>query len=88
MTLDELMEMVTPYVISETLEGLGKAKIILDEFYDAHPEEFTSEENNRLHKFRASLMSQMGDLLPDRRPYNDDEDDGILTIRIPAGKQH
>lgn len=90
MPFDELMELTRPYRMFETIAGLGKAKIIIDEYSDAHPEAFTREEIVKLHRISNWLLIDIGNLaskLPDVPGFpNEDENDGIPTLVIPAGE--
>jgi hypothetical protein len=90
MNFEELLEKTKSYRMSENLEDLIKAKIMLDEH---SPENFSQEENQKIGDISARLMREIGDIFIKRRGENfvaednDTEDSGIFTIRIPAGRK-
>jgi hypothetical protein len=87
----ELMELTRPYRTSETLEELGEAKRIIDEFSDLQPESFTEEEHAKITRISVRLMREIENLIqlkygPPSFEGEDDEDDPDV-IYIPAGRK-
>jgi hypothetical protein len=87
-TFDELLDLVEPYSTSDVLEDLIKAKIMLDE---NSTENFTQDEKYKIGEISARLMGEIGDILEERRDdsfaIEEEDDDDLNTIRIPAGRK-
>jgi hypothetical protein len=87
MTFNELLNLASQYESTGTLDGLGKAKCIIDNLIKDYGDKITAKERERLAETSARLVSEIGDLLPWAGDDDeDDDDDGIVTIVVPAGK--
>jgi hypothetical protein len=83
MTFEELLDLIEPYSMAGTLEGLGEAKRILHE----HADKFSGEEREKIGEISSRLMGEMSDLLPELPDDGEEDDDDIPTIFIPAGRK-
>jgi hypothetical protein len=87
MTFDELLDLIEPYSMSDTIEDLGEAKRILHE----NAEKFKGEEREKIAQISVRLMREIDSLIqlkygPPSFEDEDDEDDPNV-IYIPAGRK-
>ena len=85
-TFNELLNLASQYESTGTLDGLGKAKGIIDGLIKDYGDRITAKERERLAEISARLISEIIDLLPWAGDEDEDNDDGIVTIVVPAGK--